>query len=77
MLSLRLSSELETRLANMAKRLGMTKSALAREALVTRFDDLEDLALAELALREDDGTRYSLAEVEIEALNNPQQGNAA
>lgn len=67
MLALRLPPELEKRLDDLAKKTGRTKSFYARQAIIEYIDDLEDLAMAELALREDDGTRYTLAEVLAES----------
>ncbi len=50
MLALRLPPEIETRLAELAKRTGRTKSFYAREAILTHLDELEDLYLAESRL---------------------------
>lgn len=50
MLAIRLPSELETRLENLAKATGRTKTFYAREAIVAHLDDLEDLYLAEQRL---------------------------
>ena len=52
MLALRLSPEIEARLAKLAKRTGRTKSFYAREAILRHLDDLEDLYLAESRLEE-------------------------
>ena len=46
MLSLRLSDEIEFRLAALARRTGRTKTFYAREAILTHLDDLEDYYLA-------------------------------
>lgn len=43
MLTVRLTKELERRLEQAAKRLGKSKTALAREAVVTRMSELEVL----------------------------------
>ncbi|RIV83463.1 ribbon-helix-helix protein, CopG family [Aurantiacibacter xanthus] len=51
MLAVRLDPELEARLTAVAKRMGRSKSHLAREALIERIEELEDLALLEEALR--------------------------
>lgn len=48
-LSLRLPPEIETRLDNLAARTGRSKSFYAKEAIIDRLDDLEDLYLAEKA----------------------------
>ncbi len=52
MLALRLPPDLEKRLDDLARRTGRTKSFYAREALLEHIDDLEDLYLAELRLRD-------------------------
>ena len=46
MLSLRLSDDIECRLAALARRTGRTKTFYAREAILTHLDDLEDYYLA-------------------------------
>ena len=50
MLAIRLPAEIETRLANLAKTTGRTKTFYAREAILEHLDDLEDLYLAEQRL---------------------------
>ena len=50
MLAIRLPAEIETRLENLARTTGRTKSYYAREAIVEHLDDLEDLYLAEREL---------------------------
>ena len=50
MLAIRLPSDLEDRLENLAKVTGRTKTFYAREAIVAHLDDLEDLYLAEQRL---------------------------
>ena len=74
MLAIRLPSDLEDRLENLAKVTGRTKTFYAREAIVAHLDDLEDLYLAEQRLldnragrsesipREDVMKRYGLAD---------------
>lgn len=52
MLALRLPAEIETRLDNLAKSTGRTKSYYAREAILEHLDDLEDLYLAERRLED-------------------------
>lgn len=47
MLAVRLPVEVETRLDNLARSTGRTKSFYAREAILEHLDDLEDLYLAE------------------------------
>lgn len=50
MLALRLPTAIETRLDNLARSTGRTKSYYAREAIVEHLDDMEDLYLAEREL---------------------------
>lgn len=50
MLAVRLPVEVETRLDNLARSTGRTKSYYAREAILEHLDDLEDLYLAEREL---------------------------
>ena len=45
-LSLRLSNEIESRLAALARRTGRTKTFYAREAILIHLDDLEDYYLS-------------------------------
>ncbi|MCC2682953.1 MAG: RelB protein [Nitrosospira multiformis] len=49
-LSIRLPSDLEARLKNLAARTGRTKSYYITEAIPEHLDDLEDLYLAEQRL---------------------------
>ena len=50
MLSVRLDSEVERRLAELARRTGRTKSYYARELIEGNLEDLEDRYLAEARL---------------------------
>ena len=50
MLALRLPEDVETRLDQLAKRTGRTKSYYAREAIVQHIDELEEIYLAEAEL---------------------------
>jgi len=50
MLAVRLPAEIETRLDNLAKSTGRTKTYYVREAILEHLDDLEDLYLAEREL---------------------------
>ncbi len=50
--SLRLPPEIETRLEDLARQTGRTKSYYMREAIVEYLDDLEDLYLAERRLED-------------------------
>lgn len=50
--SLRLPPEIETRLENLARRTGRSKSFYIREALLEHLDDLEDFFLAERRLQD-------------------------
>jgi RHH-type rel operon transcriptional repressor/antitoxin RelB len=51
MLAIRLPATIEKRLDRLAKRTGRTKTYYAREAILQHLDDLEDVYLAEKALR--------------------------
>ena len=68
MLALRLPEEIETRLDNLAKRTGRTKSFYAREAILEHLEDLEDIYLAEQELAEikRGAPTYSMDEVRKE-----------
>ena len=46
MLAIRLPSDIEQRLANLAAMTGRTKTFYAREAILTHLEDLEDYYLA-------------------------------
>ncbi|EEV19150.1 toxin-antitoxin system, antitoxin component, ribbon-helix-helix domain protein [Treponema vincentii ATCC 35580] len=47
MLALRLKTELETKLANLAEKTGRTKTFYAIKAIEQQLDDMEDYYLAE------------------------------
>jgi RHH-type transcriptional regulator, rel operon repressor / antitoxin RelB len=67
MLAIRLPSDIEKRLARLAKRSGRTKTWYAREAILRHLEDLEDLQIAEeqlIAIREGRSRTYTLEEVE-------------
>lgn len=68
MLAVRLDPDLEARLTAVAKRMGRSKSHLAREALREWIEELEDLALLEEALRDPDagGPTISLDQMKRE-----------
>lgn len=51
MLAIRLPEVLEQRLTRLAQETGLTKTALAREAIQEHLDDLEDVLLAEARAR--------------------------
>lgn len=60
MLAVRLDSDLEARLTAVAKRTGRSKSYYARQAILEKIEELEDIALLEEALRDPDaGQRIS------------------
>ncbi len=63
MLAIRLPETIETRLNRLAEVSGLTKTALAREAILEHIDDLEDLYLAQARARTARKT-ISLEEVE-------------
>ena len=67
MLAIRLPTEIETRLAVLAKTTGRSKTFYAREAILEHLDDLEDLYLAEQRLVANQAGKsqtYTLEEVE-------------
>ena len=67
MLAIRLPAEVEDRLEALARATGRTKTFYAREAILKRLDDLEDLYLAEQRLidvRAGRNRTHSLDEVE-------------
>jgi RHH-type rel operon transcriptional repressor/antitoxin RelB len=69
MLSLKLPSDVESRLDRLAKATGRSKSYFAREAIEEHLDDLEDLYLAERRLSDLEAGKsrtYTLEEVERE-----------
>jgi RHH-type rel operon transcriptional repressor/antitoxin RelB len=51
-ISLRLPPEIETRLEDLARRTGRTKSFYIREAILEHLDDIEDFFLAERRLQD-------------------------
>ena len=68
MLALRLPADVESRLEELARRTGRTKSYYAREAIVEHLAELEELYLAEAeleAIRKGART-YPLSDVERE-----------
>ena len=50
MLSIRLPEDIEKRLETLARKTGRSKSFYARQAIVEKLEDLEDVYLAEKAL---------------------------
>ena len=67
MLTIRLPSDVERRLAVLAKSTGRTKSFYVREAILRHLGDLEDYYLARERLRRS-GRRLSLEMLERELL---------
>ena len=65
MLAIRLPENIETRLGLLAKETGLTKTALAREAILEHIDDLEDLYLTDARARKNRKT-IPLEDVERE-----------
>ena len=63
MLSLRLSDDIEARLAQLAEKTGRTKTFYAREAINRYLDEMEDTYIA-LSRLENPGKRVSLDDVE-------------
>ena len=69
MLVIRLPADVEDRLDRLAKATGRTKTFYAREAIVERLSELEDLYLAEQRLIDNQAGKsrsYTLEEVERE-----------
>ncbi len=66
MLALRLSPEIEERLEALAKKTGRTKTFYAREAILSKLEDMEDYYLAVERLSTAEGPRLSLDEVMAE-----------
>jgi RHH-type rel operon transcriptional repressor/antitoxin RelB len=65
MLAIRLTPELEERLASLAKKTGRTKTFYAREAIEQHLEDLEDYYLASEAAK-NPGRIYSSEEIKRE-----------
>lgn len=65
MLAIRLTPDIEARLNRLTQVTGLTKTALAREAIQEHLDDLEDYHLAEARARKNRKT-IPLADVERE-----------
>lgn len=65
MLAIRLPSDIEKRLANLAEKTGRTKTFYVREAILEYLDDLEDSYLAVERLK-NPGRRLTLEDVERE-----------
>jgi len=63
MLSLRLSNDMETRLAKLAETTGRTKTFYVKEAIHRYLDEMEDTYIA-LSRLENPGKRVSLDDVE-------------
>ncbi|MCB0336511.1 MAG: ribbon-helix-helix protein, CopG family [Bdellovibrionales bacterium] len=78
MLALRLPADIEKRLDDLAKKTGRTKSYYARQAILEKLEDLEDIYLAEERLAKP-GRRIPLDEVmaeyadDIAALENDEE----
>ena len=68
MLAVRLDPDLEARLNAVARQTGKSKSFLAREALIERIEEWEDLVLLEKSLRDPDagGPTISLEQMKRE-----------
>lgn len=65
MLHIELPEVIEKQLSDVAISTGRTKEDFAREAILDRLDDLEDIALAEQVLKSP-GRRYTLQEAKRE-----------
>ncbi|WOE87205.1 type II toxin-antitoxin system RelB family antitoxin [Aeromonas veronii] len=67
MLAIRLPSDIEDRLANLAQETGRTKTFYAREAILTHLEELEDYYLTERVMekvRKGEERLFSLDDVE-------------
>jgi RHH-type rel operon transcriptional repressor/antitoxin RelB len=67
MLAIRLPSDIEARLDDLAKRTGRTKTFYVRQAIIEHLADIEDVYLAESRLEEvrsGKSQSFALAEVE-------------
>lgn len=63
MLAIRLPEDIETRLAELARKTGRTKTFYVREAILGHLDEIEDKYLAVHRL-ENPGKRWTLDELE-------------
>jgi RHH-type rel operon transcriptional repressor/antitoxin RelB len=66
MLAIRLPEEIESRLEDLARRTGRTKTYYAREAILAYLDDLEDFYLAEERMKRYDASRTVLLDDVLE-----------
>jgi RHH-type transcriptional regulator, rel operon repressor / antitoxin RelB len=67
MLAIRLPSDIEARLDDLAKRTGRTKTFYVREAIIEHLSDIEDIYLAETRLEElSSGKSQTLTLAEVE-----------
>lgn len=64
MIAIRVSKEIEDRLALLAERTGRTKTYYARHAILEYLDDMEDIYLASKVLENHNQEIYSQEEVE-------------
>ena len=64
-ISVRLGSEIEKRLANLARITGRTKTYYIKEAVLEKLEDLEDLYIAEKRV-ENPGRVWTMEDVERE-----------
>jgi RHH-type transcriptional regulator, rel operon repressor / antitoxin RelB len=62
MLALELPKDLEERLHFMASKAGQSTSLFARQAIIEKIEELEDILLLKKALAESDGTSVSWEE---------------
>ncbi|AMM14756.1 CopG family transcriptional regulator [Burkholderia sp. PAMC 28687] len=67
MLAIRLPEEIKARLETLAKRTGRSKTFYAREAILQHLDDLEDLYLAERAVKRIQAKEQTAGLDEVEA----------
>ncbi len=76
MLALRLPKDIEERLDALAKATGRTKSYFARQAILEKLEDMEDVALAEERLK-NLGETLTWEEVKARLFDNEQPADAA
>ena len=63
MLAITLPAEIEGRLANLALKTGRTKTYYARQAILEKIEDMEDLYLA-MSVIENPGRVWTMEEIE-------------
>jgi RHH-type transcriptional regulator, rel operon repressor / antitoxin RelB len=64
MLAIELPEDIESRLDQLARQTGRTKADYVREAVLEHLDDIEDYALALHRLKNPEGRKWTLEELE-------------